>query len=95
MELDCSLPGKDNAIYLETHNGLFKKDNGSLYSWVDVGNDKYDLMGFTINPSKEGTMYTSGHPQTGGNLRFRVSTDYGMTWQKVSDVTNHQLTFMR
>ncbi len=60
--------GKDNAIYLSTHNGLFKKDNGSLSGWVEVGNDKSDLMGFTINPSKEGTIYSSVHPQTAGNL---------------------------
>ncbi len=60
--------GKDNSLYLATHNGLFKKDNGNSSGWVKVGNDKSDLMGFTINPSKEGTMYSSGHPQTAGNL---------------------------
>ncbi len=86
--------GKDNSLYLATHNGLFKKENGNSSSgWVEVGNDKSDFMGFTINPSKEGTMYSSGHPQTGGNLGFRVSTDYGATWQKVSDVTNPPIDF--
>jgi len=80
--------GKDNAsLYLATHNGLFKKDKGNLSSWVEVGSNKSDLMGFTINPNKEGVMYSSGHPQTGGNLGFRISNDYGVTWQKVSDVT--------
>ncbi len=86
--------GKDSSLYLATHNGLFKKDSGNSSSrWVEVGNDKSDLMGFTINPSKDGVMYSSGHPQTGGNLGFRVSTDYGMTWQKVSDVTNPPIDF--
>ncbi len=86
--------GKDSSLYLATHNGLLKKDNGnSSSSWVEVGNDKSDMMGFTINPSKEGVMYSSGHPQTGGNLGFRVSTDYGMSWQKVSDVTNPPIDF--
>ena len=86
--------GNDSPLYLATHNGLFKKENGSSSGgWVAVGNDKSDLMGFTINPSKEGVMYSSGHPQTGGNLGFRVSTDYGMTWQKVSDVTNPPIDF--
>ncbi len=85
--------GNDSSLYLATHNGLFKKENGNSSSWVEVGNDKSDLMGFTINPGKEGTMYSSGHPQTGGNLGFRVSTDYGMTWQKVSDVTNPPIDF--
>jgi hypothetical protein len=84
-----------NSLYLATHNGLFKKDidvNSSSSSntsgWVEVGNDKSDLMGFTIDPSTKGVMYSSGHPQTGGNLGFRISNDYGVTWQKVSDVTS-------
>ena len=84
-----------NSLYLATHNGLFKKDMGNNSSsssnasgWVEVGNDKSDLMGFTIDPSTKGVMYSSGHPQTGGNLGFRISNDYGVTWQKVSDVTS-------
>ncbi|MDQ3084347.1 MAG: hypothetical protein M3Q77_05970 [Thermoproteota archaeon] len=78
--------GKDSSLYLATHNGLFIKDNSSS-AWKEIGDDKSDFMGFTINPSKEGVMYSSGHPQTGGNLGFRTSDDYGATWQKVSDVT--------
>lgn len=85
----------NNSLYLATHNGLFKKDIGvnsssssNASGWVEVGNDKSDLMGFTIDPSTKGVMYSSGHPQTGGNLGFRISNDYGATWQKVSDVTS-------
>jgi photosystem II stability/assembly factor-like uncharacterized protein len=78
----------NNSLYLATHNGLFKKDNSSTNSWVEAGNDKSDLMGFTIDLSNKGVMYSSGHPQTGGNLGFRISNDYGGTWQKVSDVTS-------
>lgn len=84
-----------NSLYLATHNGLFKKDIGANSSsssnasgWIEVGNDKSDLMGFTIDPSNTGVMYSSGHPQAGGNLGFRISNDYGVTWQKVSDVTS-------
>jgi len=85
----------NNSLYLATHHGLFKKDlgynttgDGSGGGWVQVGNDKSDLMGFAINPAGEkGVMYSSGHPPTGGNLGFRISNDYGETWQKVSDVT--------
>ncbi len=75
----------DDSLYLATHNGLFKKDNGntSTFRWVEVGNDKSDFMGFTINPDIEGVMYSSGHPQSGGNLGFRLSNDYGATWQVV------------
>jgi hypothetical protein len=80
-----------NSIYLATHNGLYnKKDNSS---WVKVGNDKSDLMGFVINPTKEGVMYSSGHPVNGGNLGFRMSTDSGETWQTISKVTDNPIDF--
>jgi photosystem II stability/assembly factor-like uncharacterized protein len=80
----------NDSLYLATHNGLFKKDLATNTSdWTQVGNDKSDLMGFTIDPSNNGgVMYSSGHPQTGGNLGFRISNDSGVTWQKVSDVTS-------
>lgn len=78
----------NDSLYLATHNGLFKKDLGNNNSsWVEIGNDKSDLMGFAIDPSDKSIMYSSGHPQTGGNLGFMISNDYGVTWQNVSDVT--------
>ncbi|HJT85544.1 MAG TPA: hypothetical protein VJ697_13770 [Nitrososphaeraceae archaeon] len=80
-----------NSIYLATHNGLYNKKGNS--SWVKVGNDKNDLMGFVINPSKYGVMYSSGHPPTGGNLGFRMSTDSGNTWQDISSVTDNPIDF--
>ena len=82
---------KNNSIYLATHNGLYNKKQNS--SWVKVGNDKSDLMGFVINPTKEGVMYSSGHPVTGGNLGFRMSTDSGKTWQTISSVTDTPIDF--
>ena len=81
----------DNSIYLATHNGLYSKKENS--SWVKVGNDKSDLMGFVINPSKYGVMYSSGHPPTGGNLGFRMSTDSGNTWKDISSVTDNPIDF--
>ncbi len=80
------------SLYLATHNGLFEK-KGQTSGWIPIGNDKSDLMGFTINPNKEGVMYSSGHPTSGGNLGFRTSNDYGKTWHKVSDVTNPPIDF--
>ncbi|MDF0679797.1 MAG: hypothetical protein P0116_02405 [Candidatus Nitrosocosmicus sp.] len=81
----------NDALYLATHIGLFQKDVSNNTSnssgWTEVGNDKSDFMGFTINPAIQGVMYSSGHPPTGGNLGFRISEDNGETWQKVSDVT--------
>jgi hypothetical protein len=81
----------DNSLYLATHNGLYNKKENS--SWVKVGNDKSDLMGFVINPAKEGVMYSSGHPIDGGNLGFRMSTDSGNTWQTISSVTDNPIDF--
>ena len=81
----------DDSIYLATHNGLYNKKQNS--SWVKVGNDKSDLMGFVINPTKDGVMYSSGHPVNGGNLGFRMSIDSGKTWQTISKVTDNPIDF--
>lgn len=85
------LSGSDDTLYLATHNGLFKKE---LDGWKRIGNDKSDLMGFTINRAKDGVMYSSGHPPgMGGNLGFRKSTDGGNTWQIVSNVKDTPVDF--
>ena len=81
----------DSSIYLATHNGLYNKNQNS--SWVKVGIDKSDLMGFVINPEKERVMYSSGHPVNGGNLGFRMSMDSGKTWQTISSVTDNPIDF--
>ena len=84
------LSGTDDTLYLATHNGLFKK---GLDGWKLVGNDRSDLMGFSIS-SKEGTMYSSGHPSAmNGNLGFRVSTDNGNSWTMISKVKETPVDF--
>ena len=75
----------DGTLYLATNNGLYSKHQNS--TWVQVGNDKSDITGFVINPKKNGVMYSSGYPPTGGNLGFRMSTDSGNTWKAISSVT--------
>ncbi len=79
--------GDDNydSLYLATNNGLYSKHQNS--TWVQVGSDKSDITGFIINPKKDGVMYSSGYPSTGGNLGFRMSTDSGNTWKEISPVT--------
>ncbi|MGI9009985.1 MAG: WD40/YVTN/BNR-like repeat-containing protein [Nitrososphaeraceae archaeon] len=81
----------DTSIYLATHKGLYNKNQNS--SWVKIGSDSSDLMGFVINPQKEGVMYSSGHPINGGNLGFRMSADSGKTWQTISSVTDSPIDF--
>jgi len=75
----------NDSIYLATNNGLYSKHQNS--TWVQVGNDKSDITAFVINPKKEGVMYSSGYPSTGGNLGFRMSNDSGNTWKTISPVT--------
>ena len=87
----------NNLLYLATHNGLFKKEIGNNSSssstntsgWIEVGNDKSDLMGFTIDPSTKGVMYSSGHPQTGVASSVYSSNDDGDAW--MLEGTNNKL----
>lgn len=83
------LSGNDDTLYLATHQGLFEKiDSG----WQRVGNDNADLMGFSMNHETE-TMYSSGHPKTGGNLGFRMSEDKGNSWTTISKVKDSPVDF--
>jgi hypothetical protein len=75
----------NDLLYLATDNGLYSKHQNS--TWVQVGNDKSDFTGFITNPKKDGVMYASGYPPTGGNLGFQMSTDSGNTWKTISPVT--------
>jgi photosystem II stability/assembly factor-like uncharacterized protein len=55
--------------------------------------ERRDYMAFTSDPVKEGVVYASGHPSTGGNTGFIKSTDGGLTWQKIADVLNPPINF--
>lgn len=84
------LSGTDDTLYLATHNGLFKKESDR---WNRIGNDRSDLMGFSIS-SNEGIMYSSGHPPAmNGNLGFRVSKDNGNSWITISKVKDNPVDF--
>ena len=83
------LSGNDDTLYLATHQGLYEKTDSG---WQHVGNDNADLMGFSMNYETE-TMYSSGHPKTGGNLGFRMSTDHGSSWTTVSKVKDMPVDF--
>ena len=83
------LSGNDDTLYLATHQGLFEKTNAG---WGHVGNDNADLMGFSMN-HETNTMYSSGHPKTGGNLGFRMSDDNGNSWKTISKVKDTPVDF--
>src|SRR3989338_507722 len=72
-----------NKLYIATHHGLFVLVNEKeLYQ---IGKSQDDFMGFSVHPIQSNTVYTSGHPTTGGNLGFQKSEDGGFTWRKISD----------
>lgn len=83
------LSGNDDTLYLATHQGLFEK---SISGWQHVGNDNADLMGFSMN-HETNTMYSSGHPKSGGNLGFRMSEDNGNSWNTISKVKDMPVDF--
>jgi len=88
LAVDKSDPSK---VYIATHNGLLVlEDDKKLAS---VGESSDDYMGFTAHPTDANTLYTSGHGRQGGNLGFQKSSDYGKTWQKLSDGANGPVDF--
>jgi hypothetical protein len=65
-------------VYIATHGGLVKGTrDGDHFAWRYVGEQRYDLMGFTQDGVDPQTFYAGGHP---GLLGLASSTDGGETW---------------
>jgi photosystem II stability/assembly factor-like uncharacterized protein len=75
-------PAESSRLLLATHHGLFSVAQDGSVRQVSSGTE--DFMGFSPHPSDGVTLYSSGHPPAGGNLGFRVSTDGGRTWTRLS-----------
>ena len=72
---------KDSSrIYFATHHGFFVVTTDGMAT--RVSENKNDFMGFTPHPTDASVLYASGHPASGGNMGFVVSTDGGKTWQQ-------------
>lgn len=84
-----------DRLYLASHFGLFALEDGQMHQ---VGDERSDLMGFSLNPSDPSEIFVSGHPQGGGNLGVLRSEDEGITFEQtftgVSDevVDFHSMT---
>lgn len=75
-----------SVIYIATHHGLLAlKNEKDLYQ---IGDKKDDYMGFSSHPTDPKIFFSSGHPESGGNIGFQKSKDGGLTWEKVSDGLN-------
>jgi len=91
-------PKDPHILYIATHGGLVRLVEEKR--WELVGEDRSDLMGFTVDPGNRGVMYASGHPDHPGRgpnpLGVRVSRDGGQTWQRLAlegRVDLHAMTF--
>ena len=83
--------GDSNRLYIATHHGLLVLVNDKdLYA---VGSSKDDYMGFSPNPRDAKVIFSSGHPESGGNIGFQKSVDGGFTWEKISDGVNGPVDF--
>jgi photosystem II stability/assembly factor-like uncharacterized protein len=74
------LDPENDRLYLASHFGLFALEDGQMHQ---VGEERSDLMGFTINPNDPAEIFVSGHPQGGGNLGLLHSTDEGVTFEQI------------
>ena len=76
-------PWAPDDVYISTHQGLIRI--GPEGDWSFVSEVPHDFMGFQLNPTEEGVLYSSGHPAPGTNLPnpigFMVSRDWGVTWR--------------
>ena len=76
---------KDGALYIATHNGLFKAPKGDT-KVEQVGESTQDIMGFSVVGADR--FVGSGHPAPGQNLPPNLglieSRDGGRTWDNVS-----------
>jgi photosystem II stability/assembly factor-like uncharacterized protein len=71
---------ENERLYLASHFGLFAREGDQFYQ---VGDDRSDLMGFSMNPHDPAEIFVSGHPQGGGNLGVMHSTDEGLTFDQI------------
>ncbi len=67
-------------LYLASHFGLFAAEDGQLHQ---VGDERSDLMGFSMDPHDTSTIFVSGHPQGGGNLGVLRSDDEGRNFEQI------------
>jgi hypothetical protein len=70
----------NERLLLATHYGLFALTDDGLYQ---LGPSRDDFMGFSLDGQNPNVLYTSGHPQGGGNLGVLRSEDGGQSWQQI------------
>lgn len=87
-------PDNSSRLYVATHHGLIRATNDT--DWCRLG-PIADYMGFTAHPTDGDVFWVSGHPQGGGNMGVRQTTDGGHTWETLAleGVDFHAMTVAR
>jgi photosystem II stability/assembly factor-like uncharacterized protein len=70
----------NERLLLATHYGLFAIAGERLYQ---LGTNRDDFMGFSVDVQSPEVMFASGHPLGGGNLGVLRSDDGGQSWQQI------------
>lgn len=84
-------PEDRTILYIATHGDFYHSENGSPP--IKVDEKRADYMAFSPPPKPGYPLYSSGHPETGGNTGLIQSTDGGKTWQLVSNVKDSPVDF--
>lgn len=67
-------------LFVTTHYGIFIWKEGRLFQ---LGQTRDDHMGFSLHPSTSKIMYSSGHPEKGGNMGVMKSEDGGVSFKQI------------
>lgn len=71
---------QNEQLFVATHYGIFIWKEGKLFQ---LGKNRDDFMGFSLHPSNPNLVYTSGHPESGGNMGVMKSEDGGVTFKRI------------
>lgn len=71
---------QNQRLFVATHYGLFVWKEGKLFQ---LGKNRDDFMGFSLHPSNPNIIYTSGHPEKGGNMGVMKSEDSGASFKRI------------
>ncbi len=76
-------PINSSRLLLATHYGLFSATTDGFTERASVFNA--DMMSFAVDPANPRRLFSSGHPEKGGNLGVMASKDGGSSWKRLSD----------
>jgi len=76
-------PSDSSKLFLATHYGFFSASMDGFAEPASVF--KADMMSFAVDPANPRKLFSSGHPEKGGNLGVMASRDGGSSWKRLSN----------